>query len=271
MATIFAIMIELPIDGIILNFVDPVKEFWIYIFLSSFVVAALVEEALKLWIVKEHVFRSKHFDEVMDGITYTIIASLGFATLENVLYVLEGGIGIGILRAVISVPSHALFSGIMGFYIGKSKFAKEKKQGNKLLLRGLLFAIFYHGTFNFLLFTETMAAFLVIPLMIIMTIHLKTLIKQARFEDKVDGQKKPQELTIGRILRIFFSTILIIIGTGSIIGTVILISDPSSGYDSSDLVGSIIFAFVLYLLSFGLIRKGRKIATLHRNSLENTT
>lgn len=193
MATIFAIAIEMPMDWLVLKVVDPIKDFWLYIFIVSFIIAALVEEALKLWVVKTHVFRSGHFDEVMDGITYAIIASLGFATFENIFYVLEGGIAIGILRALISVPAHALFSGIMGFYIGKAKFAAEEGKGNRLIYKGLLFAILYHGLFDFFLFSESILVFLVLPLMAVMIIHLKKLIGHARFADKVIGQLEPKK------------------------------------------------------------------------------
>ncbi|MBD3361097.1 PrsW family intramembrane metalloprotease [Candidatus Peregrinibacteria bacterium] len=257
LATVIAAVIELNLEDFYFYIgIDPIKHFWLYIFLGSFVTAALVEEALKLWIVKTHVFRNKHFDEVMDGITYTIIASLGFATLENILYVLGLGYGIAIVRALISVPAHALFSGIMGFYIGKSRFAVPS-ESSKLLWKGFGIAIFYHGLFNFLLFTRSALVFLVIPLMIIMGVHLKTKINEARFADKVT-KTKPQKFTAIKILKIFVGTVLIVVGIGSLAGSIMLSQDPTSGYTYQDIIYSSIFAVVLIAISYAVLKKRSK-------------
>ncbi len=147
----------------------------LYAFVSAFIVAALVEEGLKLWVVKTQVYNEKKFNEVMDGITYAIIASLGFATLENIMYVLSGGLTLAFIRALISVPAHALFSGIMGYYIGLSRFAPTPKK-RLLLLKGLLIGIFYHGLFNFILLAESTLTVLIVPLMLVMWLHLSRLI-----------------------------------------------------------------------------------------------
>ncbi len=120
----------------------------------------------------------------MDGITYAIIASLGFATVENIMYVLDGGFMVALIRAIFSVPAHALFSGIMGFYIGIAKFAVKEKRRDFLIWKGLGFAVFYHGTFNFLLFSEVVWLIaMVVPLMIVMWMHLKRVIKRAHHFD----------------------------------------------------------------------------------------
>lgn len=60
---------------------------------------------------------------MVDGIIYAVAASLGFATVENIAYVLEGGFAVGVLRAVLSVPGHAFFGALMGFYMGVAKHA----------------------------------------------------------------------------------------------------------------------------------------------------
>ena len=184
LATVFAIFIELQVEGLWLQFVHPVFDKWIYIFLTSFITAAVVEEGLKMWVVKTHVFKNKHFDEFMDGITYAIIASLGFATAENIMYVLDGGVGVAVIRAIFSVPGHAMFSGIMGFYIGIAKFSIKEKRCDRYLWTGFGFAVLYHGTFNFLLFTEIVPLILlVIPLMVIMALHIRHCIKKAHRHD----------------------------------------------------------------------------------------
>ena len=115
--------------------------------LEAYLVAGATEESLKLLMVLLYVYHQVHFDEVMDGILYTAASSLGFAMLENVLYVVQGGIGTGVLRAFTAVPLHASASGIMGYFVGRSKFAKGAIRPVWLLF-GLAIAIFIHGTYD---------------------------------------------------------------------------------------------------------------------------
>lgn len=261
MAAIFAVIIELNIEDAYSYFlITKESNFWLYTFLTAFITAALVEEAIKLWVVKTHVYRDKNFDEIMDGITYTIIASLGFATFENVFYVVEGGYSIAIIRALISVPAHALFSGIMGFYIGKSRFASTETESRNLLIKGFLCGFLYHGIFDFLLFSQTLLYILVLPLMIIMAIHLKSKIKLAHYVDHVTNII-PEGLTIKHIAKILLVTILIIIGTGSIIGSIVLSQDATSGYTNKDILYSCLFGGALYLISFFILRKKKPLVS----------
>ncbi len=265
MAAIFAVIIELNIEDAYTFFsITPESNFWIYTFLTAFITASLTEEAIKLWVVKTHIYKDKNFDEVMDGITYTIIASLGLATFENVFYVIEGGYSIAIIRALISVPAHALFSGIMGFYIGKSKFASSEIESRNLLIKGFLWGFLYHGLFDFFLFSQTLLYVLVLPLMIIMGMHLKSKIKLAQYADNVINAV-PEKITIKRILKILLVAILIITGTLSIIGSIVLSQDVTSGYTEKEILYSCIFGGILFLISFFILRKKKPI--LHQNSL----
>lgn len=255
MAAVFAVIIELNVEDLFRYLgINPIRTFWLYIFLTAFVTAAFVEEALKLWVVKTHAYNNKNFNEVMDGITYTIIASLGFATFENIFYVLDGGLGIGIMRAVISVPAHALFSGIMGFYLGKAKFAKTQGQTTKLILIGFAYGVFYHGLFNFLLFTQTALMFLVLPLLVVMGLHLKSKIKQAYFYDHLT-KIEPQKLSAWRIVKVVIATLLILFGTASVIGSILLTQDSTSGYTGQDILYGLMFATALFAISYFLLRK----------------
>ena len=81
-------------------------------FLEAFAIAALVEEFVKLACVLGYLWNKPQFDEVMDGILYTAAASLGFAMLENVLYV-GNNVVTAIVRAFTAVPLHAIASGLM--------------------------------------------------------------------------------------------------------------------------------------------------------------
>ncbi|MGB3478003.1 MAG: PrsW family glutamic-type intramembrane protease [bacterium] len=154
----------------------------INIFIMSFIIIAPTEELLKFLAVKRWIYRSSEFDEVMDGIVYTVAASLGFATIENILYVLQHGIGTGIARAFFAIPGHAFFGALMGYYIGRAKFNKEKEK--RLILKGVLLAIFLHGLYDFLLFTQTVLALLVIVLIIVLWLFVRKNLKRAELQSK---------------------------------------------------------------------------------------
>jgi len=121
-------------------------------FFKAFVVVALVEEFSKYVIVRYYAQRNKEFDEPFDGIVYAVMVSMGFAALENVLYVFQFGMGNGIVRAFTAVPAHATFGILMGYYMGKAKFAATKKEKIRLNLTGLLAATVFHGAYDFFLF-----------------------------------------------------------------------------------------------------------------------
>ena len=108
---------------------------------------ALVEEFAKFSIIRFWVWKKKAFNEPYDGIMYTLMASLGFATVENIFYVLEYGEVVGWLRAFMTVPMHALTAVIMGYYIGLAKYPKDPYH-YRHLLTGFVAAVFFHGFFN---------------------------------------------------------------------------------------------------------------------------
>lgn len=113
---------------------------------DAFLVAALVEETFKLLVLLFYSFRRPAFDETMDGMVYGAVASLGFATLENVLYVLEGGMGVGITRALLSVPAHACWGALLGYHVARGRLRGRPLQG---ILAGLSIAVLLHGLYDF--------------------------------------------------------------------------------------------------------------------------
>ncbi|MCP3959005.1 MAG: PrsW family intramembrane metalloprotease [bacterium] len=115
---------------------------------SAFLGAAIPEEAFKLLVLWGYSMRQRAFDEPMDGIVYGATASLGFATLENVLYVSTEGGSAAILRAFTAVPGHALLGAIMGYYVGKARFASGQ-QRRSLLLRAFAVPTLLHGGYDF--------------------------------------------------------------------------------------------------------------------------
>ncbi len=156
---------------------DPPLYYWIAM---PFICVALPEEYAKLHVVKKVAYQNTKFNEIMDGITYCILASMGFAMLENIMYTFQYGVGIGILRAFTAVPAHALFSGIMGYYIGVAKFQKDPLEVRRLFNKGLWLGVLFHGLYDFLLMSGIpLFILLVIPLLIFMWVFLHRLIKTA--------------------------------------------------------------------------------------------
>lgn len=145
-AVIPAILLELPFP----------EGFW-----SVVVAAPLVEESIKFCVVFFTVFRDQEFDEPMDGIVYAVAAALGFATIENIFYVLGSGFETGIVRAFLSVPGHALFACFWGYSLGVAKF-RPRSEWPVLLGGGLLGGILLHAAFNGLLFFGDVAGIVLV-------------------------------------------------------------------------------------------------------------
>jgi RsiW-degrading membrane proteinase PrsW (M82 family) len=113
--------------------------------------AALPEELLKFLVVAGYCMRHKAFDERMDGMVYGAVASLGFAAMENVLYVSGADLALAVSRALTAVPCHAFLGAIMGFYVGQARF--DSKNRGRYLALGLGMAIILHGLYDFPLLT----------------------------------------------------------------------------------------------------------------------
>jgi len=120
---------------------------------SAFLAVALIEESAKFLVLRTYSFTRRSFDEPLDGIVYSILVSMGFAMVENVFYVHQHGLQVAFLRMFTSVPAHATFAIIMGYYAGKAKF--DRKQRGWLLAKGLGGAVLAHGMYDvFLLLGE---------------------------------------------------------------------------------------------------------------------
>ena len=121
---------------------------------DALVVAGFSEELYKWIIILVFVFKSKDFDEYIDGIIYCVFVSLGFATVENILYVLEGSYSVALTRAILSVPAHMLFGVSMGYYLSFSKFASTKRIKNRYMILSLVIPILLHGAYDYILMSQ---------------------------------------------------------------------------------------------------------------------
>lgn len=116
----------------------------------AFVIVGFSEEGSKFLMLRLFIYPRKHFDDPFDGIVYSVMVGMGFATLENVGYVMQHGLGTGILRMFLSVPSHGTFAVLMGYFIGYTKFSVSGKW--KYTLLAILLPVLFHGAFDFFIF-----------------------------------------------------------------------------------------------------------------------
>nr|BAL53364.1 hypothetical conserved protein [uncultured Acetothermia bacterium]BAL59637.1 hypothetical conserved protein [Candidatus Acetothermum autotrophicum] len=135
---------------------------WSGVFLIV-IAAPAIEEYAKYFVVSRTVYRQLEFNEPMDGIVYAAAAALGFASIENLLYLLAAQsqdilTPVFIGRALFSVPGHVLFSTIWGAALGRAKFVSDLARQRALMHSGLLTAMAAHGLFNLLAMFELFGA-----------------------------------------------------------------------------------------------------------------
>lgn len=115
--------------------------------LGALFVAAIPEEFVKLLVLLGYNMRNRAFDEPMDGIVYGVVASLGFATLENILFVFGGGMSVAVSRAFTAVPLHAFVGAIMGYYVGQAWRVPAER--TRYIISGYGFAVLLHMLYDF--------------------------------------------------------------------------------------------------------------------------
>jgi RsiW-degrading membrane proteinase PrsW (M82 family) len=126
-------------------------------FVDAFLIAAFTEESLKLLVVLGYPFRRSVFEEVIDGVVYTVAASLGFGLLENLAFS-ASDVGTALARAITAVPMHAVASGVMGYFVGRARFVSQNG-AFPLAMAGLFFAVLVHGAYDWAVYNRGTAWF----------------------------------------------------------------------------------------------------------------
>ena len=120
----------------------------------SFIGAAIPEECIKLLMLWLLLRKNRHFDERLDGIVYAASVSLGFAAIENILYLFDNQdsfIAVGITRGILSIPLHFSCGVLMGYFYSLTKFCKKAKATNRLLI--FIAPMLVHGIYDSILFS----------------------------------------------------------------------------------------------------------------------
>lgn len=120
---------------------------------EAFVLTGLFEELTKWVVLVGAIYHWREFDEPLDGLIYGVTVALGFATVENLVYLDSRGLAIAWQRAVFAVPAHALFGGAMGHYAGRAKFIDRHRPARLWLDRALCLGLptTFHGAYDFAL------------------------------------------------------------------------------------------------------------------------
>lgn len=116
---------------------------------TAFLQAAVPEELAKFLLLYALIWNNRHFDEMFDGIVYASIVGLGFAALENILYVMNYGTGVIVSRGLLAVPGHFFFGVAMGYFFAYAKFDVQNR--GRYLVLTLLVPILLHGIYDGLL------------------------------------------------------------------------------------------------------------------------
>ena len=126
----------------------------VYLFLSYFVIPGFIEEGIKYRVLRRRVWNDPNFNYLFDGVVYAVFVSLGFAAVENILDVLTSGFSTAVVRAIFSIPGHAMFGIVMGIRLSQAKWVQlhgQQEQESAALRKAWLMPAILHGTYDFLL------------------------------------------------------------------------------------------------------------------------
>jgi len=137
---------------------------------TAFFGAAIPEEAAKLFMLWLLLRKNPYFDEKLDGVVYAACVGMGFASLENIMYLFSAyneWVQVGIMRALISVPGHFMFAVIMGYYYSLGYWGHSKKH----MVLAFVYPMLLHGIFDFLLMASGVTTHLISTLVMFAFIY----------------------------------------------------------------------------------------------------
>ena len=161
------------------------------VLLYAFLGVALIEEFCK-WVMTFFIgYHHKEFDEVYDIIVYAIFVSLGFAFVENIIYVIQiSNIKTALLRAISAVPSHACDAVFMGYYLSVAKQYSNRKKKQKesfYIILSIVIPTILHGIYDFCLMSgiRILVIIFIVFVVYLYTFSLMRLLRVSRNNRKV--------------------------------------------------------------------------------------
>lgn len=166
-------------------------------FYNAFIVAGFTEEYFKRFMILKVPFKTSYFNEKLDGIVYGVFSALGFATVENIIYVVftyTNNPFIGLYRGIFSVPAHAIFGVTMGYYLSLSRFDTDKIRKKKNMTKSLVYPIILHGLFDFILMANIIElTMLFVPYVIFLWWLNERKLSSFLYDSKSRIKNKPKE------------------------------------------------------------------------------
>ena len=161
-----------------------------YYLIMCFGIIAIAEEGSKLFFLKRKTWRDPNFNYTFDGLVYAVFIGLGFAGLENILYVMNFGFGVVISRGLLAIPGHCTFAVFMGLFYSRSKFFDTYgKRGRTKLSMFLAFfvPVLLHGYYDFcLMMTDDRLTYAFLIFVVIVDIAaFLTVKKQSKDDDYI--------------------------------------------------------------------------------------
>lgn len=168
-----------------------------YEFMDYMLIVGPVEEACKYFTFKWIIFHDRDFDNTYDGVIYGAASALGFATLENLMYVFVGNdaqLQTAVMRAVLSVPLHAITGIVMGYWFGISKYRRYNniQPETRPERKAFIFSVVLHGTYDFIVtlpsiyedssFVNTVSMIVLIGVMLFIYVLMGKTISRAKRE-----------------------------------------------------------------------------------------
>ena len=169
LSAIPAVLLELGGSYILYQLGLP-EESLIYLLLENFLVVGVSEEICKYTAGRLTTWKSPEFNYRFDGIVYMVSSAIGFAALENVLYVFEYGFHTGVMRAILSIPLHTICGMFLGYYYGEGKYLLmhgDKTGSRNAFWKGLFIAVMIHGAYDFLASLESITALVLFVVLVI--------------------------------------------------------------------------------------------------------
>ena len=182
-----AALVESLLTGVVQNLLQ--EGTLLYNFVFGFIVAALVEESFKFFFLYKFTFKNPAFNYRFDGVVYAVFVSMGFAILENVLYVFQGGLSVALSRALLALPLHAACGVYMGIAYGQQKVNSLYKPASfgSVARACLPVPILIHGFYDSCAFSaENYPIFLLVFVVFVILVFILTLrqLKKASQEDR---------------------------------------------------------------------------------------
>ncbi|MEE3486513.1 MAG: PrsW family glutamic-type intramembrane protease [Bulleidia sp.] len=189
LATALAFVLELLVDNLILPNTG-IQTDMTYSIINATCVG-LIEEFSKYFFLKRRTWQDPNFNYRYDGIVYAVFVSLGFAALENILYVFSYGLSVALSRALLAVPAHMGFAVFMGAFYGRAKMCDVRGDpaGRKInLLAGYLVAVSLHAFYDAtaMINTEKSTIYFIIFVVLMYILVYNVVKRESRTDHRID-------------------------------------------------------------------------------------